>query len=70
MLWIKDPLKWKELPLMDKLEALRKHYCTGPCGQSSGVLTTRSATNAALREAMMVIDSLSRLSRRKEDDAT
>lgn len=60
MLWIKDKQKWDKLPLIERLEALRKHYCTGPCGQSSGVLATRSATNAAIREA---IDSLSRLSR-------
>lgn len=66
MLWIKDKRKWDELPLINKLEALRLHYCTGPCGQSSSVMATRSATNAALREAMMTIDSLGRLNQKKD----
>jgi hypothetical protein len=56
MLWIKEPLKWRELPLVEKLEALRKHYCTGPCGQSMSVMMTRSATNIALKEAIMTIN--------------
>ena len=56
MLWIKDPLKWRELPLIEKLEALRIHYCTGPCGQSSSVMATRSATDFAFKEAIMIID--------------
>lgn len=52
MLWLSNPTAWNELPLTDKLEALRKHYCTGPCGQSSSVLATREATNRALKEAI------------------
>lgn len=56
MLWIKDKEKWDKLPLVERLEALRLHYCTGPCGQSSSVLTTRSVTNIALKEAIMSIN--------------
>jgi hypothetical protein len=56
MLWIKEPLRWRELSLVERLEALRLHYCTGPCGQSSGVMATRSATDFALREAIMMIN--------------
>jgi hypothetical protein len=67
MLWIRDKQKWDGLPLMEKLEALRLHYCTGPCGQSMSVMATRSATNKALKEAMMVIDSLHRLSQKKDE---
>jgi len=70
MLWIKDAIKWKEIPLVEKLEALRLHYCTGPCGQSSSILATRSATDSALKEAMKTIDSLSRLSGSREDYTT
>ena len=56
MLWIKDPLKWDRLSLVERLEALRLHYCTGPCGQSMSVMATRSATNIALKEAIMSIN--------------
>lgn len=56
MLWIKDPLKWDKLTLVERLEALRIHYCTGPCGQSMSVMATRSATNIALKEAIMSIN--------------
>lgn len=67
MLWIRDKQKWDKLPLVERLEALRLHYCTGPCGQSMSVMATRSATNKALKEAMMVIDSLHRLSQKKDE---
>jgi hypothetical protein len=56
MLWIKDPQKWDKLSLVERLEALRLHYCTGPCGQSMTVMMTRSATNIALKEAIMSIN--------------
>jgi hypothetical protein len=56
MLWIKDPQKWDKLSLVERLEALRLHYCTGPCGQSMSVMMTRSATNIALKEAIMSIN--------------
>jgi hypothetical protein len=52
MLWIKEPQKWDKLSLVERLEALRLHYCTGPCGQSMNVMTTRSATNKALKDAI------------------
>jgi len=56
--WIKDPIKWEQAPLVDKLEELRKHYCTGPCGQSSSVISNRSTTNKTLREAIETINRL------------
>ena len=56
MLWIKDKAKWDRLSLVERLEALRLHYCTGPCGQSMSVMATRSATNIALKEAIMSIN--------------
>ena len=56
MLWIKDPLKWDKLTLVERLEALRIHYCTGPCGQSMSVMATRSATDFTLREVIMMIN--------------
>jgi peptide deformylase len=48
-LWIRDEDKWTELQLFEQLEHLRKHYCTGPCGQSSNVLKTRQITNDLLK---------------------
>jgi hypothetical protein len=55
-LWDRDPEKWKAMELKDKLEYLRKYYCTGPCGQSSAVLGARSALDKTLREAIQIID--------------
>lgn len=52
MLWIRDKQKWDKLPLVERLEALRIHYCTGPCGQSMSVMFTRSATDKALKDAI------------------
>lgn len=52
-LWLKDILEWNKLPLVEKLEHLRKHYCTGPCGQSSSIQTTRSVTDSVLQESIM-----------------
>jgi hypothetical protein len=52
MLWIKEPLKWRELSLVERLEALRIHYCTGPCGQSMTVMMTCSATDKTLKDAI------------------
>ena len=53
-LWLSDYQKWAQLPLPERLEELRKYYCTGPCGQSSATTATRAATGAALREAIDV----------------
>jgi hypothetical protein len=52
MLWIKEPLRWRELSVVERLEALRIHYCTGPCGQSMSVMMTRSATDKTLKDAI------------------
>ena len=54
-MWIKDPLKWEELDIINKLILLKKHYCTGPCGQSSSVLQTRTATEEVINEAIVTI---------------
>lgn len=51
-LWLKDILEWNKLPLVEKLEHLRKHYCTGPCGQSSSIQTTRSVTDETLKDVI------------------
>ena len=56
--WITDPRGWDALPLADRLELLRKHYCTGPCGQSHSVLATRAATSKTLREAVVTFSGL------------
>ncbi len=50
--WIRDPAAWAARSLAERLEALREHYCTGPCGQSSSVMATRSAADGAFREAI------------------
>lgn len=43
---------WEGTCLAQQLEAIRKHLCTGPCGQSSQVMQQRSRIDRALREAM------------------
>jgi len=55
--WIGDIKVWRETPLNLKLRLLKKHYCTGPCGQSSSVLATRSALEGALNEAIKMIEN-------------
>ena len=49
-LWLKDPIKWESLQLSEKVKLLRKYHCTGPCGQSSHILTTRSVLEKTLKE--------------------
>lgn len=56
MLWLTNPEKWGSLRTVEKLELLRKHYCTGPCGQSSSVHKTREATNETLKEAIDLLE--------------
>ena len=51
MEWMHDPKSWQARPFRDQLEALRNHYCTGPCGQSMSVMTTRDELNRALKKA-------------------
>lgn len=58
-LWLKDIKAWNKLKLVEQLEALRQHYCTGPCGQSSSVLTTREVTNKVFLD---IIDELNKIS--------
>lgn len=53
--WQKDPIGWKQLPLSDRLEDLRKHYCRGPGGQSSGVQVPQGLLNAAILETKELI---------------
>ena len=55
MLWLKNILDWNKLCLAEKLEQLRKHYCTGPCGQSNNVLATRDVTNSVLQDAVVKV---------------
>ena len=52
MEWLSNPQRWQSRPLAERLEMFRKHYCTGPCGQSNHVLSTREAFNSALKEAI------------------
>lgn len=51
-LYSNEPADWNGLPLPDQLEAIRKHLCAGPCGQSSQVMQQRSRIDSALRKAM------------------
>ncbi len=50
-LWLKDPAVWRQLPLAEKIEAVRKWYCTGPCGQSASTMAAREALSQVLEEA-------------------
>lgn len=56
MLWLTDIEGWNKLKVVDKLELLRKHYCTGPCGQSNSVHKTREVTNQTLKEAIDLLE--------------
>lgn len=58
-LWNRDPLKWQDLPLKEKVDMLRKYYCTGPCGQSSSTLGTRSALNSVLLDVIEILSNIS-----------
>lgn len=53
-----QPIEWREASLIDRLESLRKHYCTGPCGQSQIVGEIRSNTRSTLLEAIAQIKEL------------
>lgn len=57
MLWINEPEVWQNKSQSDKLELLRKYYCTGPCGQSNQVIATRDATNSVLKEAVKELET-------------
>lgn len=56
-IWNRDPLKWRELPLKEKVEMLRKFHCTGPCGQSSSTLGTRSALNDVMLDVIDILNN-------------
>ncbi len=56
-LYSNNPGEWETLLLQQQLEAIRKHLCTGPCGQSSQVHQQRQRIEAALKAA---IDYLNR----------
>ena len=49
-LWNSDPQAWESMSLTDRLEAMRRWHCTGPCGQSSSVLGTRVTLNKTIYE--------------------
>ena len=50
-IWNTKPAVWKAMSLNDRMEALRKWYCTGPCGQGVRQQGTRAALDMTLREA-------------------
>ncbi len=52
----KDNIEWDKLSLEEQLEALRIHYCTGPCGQSQSVLEIRSRTSNVLKRCKGIIE--------------
>jgi len=51
-LYSNEPGDWSTLLLQQQLEAVRKHLCTGPCGQSSQTMQQRSRIDEALRAAI------------------
>lgn len=50
---------WPKLSLLERLECIRLHYCTGPCGQSHHALDIRSRASEALKEAMALLSEKS-----------
>jgi hypothetical protein len=50
--WTKKPAEWEALPDFIKMEAMRLHFCTGPCGQSNNVLSARSQLDRVLTMAV------------------
>ncbi len=55
--WNRDPAKWSHTPLRDRIEAMRKWHCTGPCGQSAATIGTSNALNTTLRDSKQVVDA-------------
>ena len=47
-------------PLVERLDLLRREYCTGPCGQSNSVMARREALNRALKESREIIECVQR----------
>ncbi len=54
----KDPTAWRQASLKERLQSLRQHYCTGPCGQGQIVGEIRSNTDTTLKEADAAITIL------------
>lgn len=62
--WLQDMKGWLDQSLTYRLDELRKHYCTGPCGQSSSVMSTREATDRTLRDAIHELVAMSACERK------
>jgi len=60
-IWNKDPVTWAAMPLVDRLELLRKWHCTGPCGQSASVIGTRASLDVTIREAQRVAEKANQM---------
>lgn len=54
-LWINNPTEWRNKKLSDQAEYLRKYHCTGPCGQSSQVMSDRSILESFLKEVKKLL---------------
>jgi len=46
---------WDALSLTEKIEYIRKHLCTGPCGSSMQVMTQRERINAVLKQVLAIL---------------
>lgn len=46
---------WNKLSLIEKIDCLLKHLCTGACGQSHQVLLQRERIRRTLTEAKVTI---------------
>lgn len=67
-LWLKDPAVWRQLPLTEKMEAMRKWYCTGPCGQCASTMAARMALSQVLKEAEAIANKQVAVSPRPIDE--
>jgi len=54
-IWENNPTLWRSMPLSQRLEILRKDFCTGPCGQSSSTLARREALDSTLKDAILML---------------
>jgi hypothetical protein len=50
--WFKDPVAWQSKSLAERLSLLKKHYCTGPSGQSFTAGMIVALTESTLKEAI------------------
>lgn len=58
MMWLSDPIRWKQLTLKEKLILLKKHF-SGPCGQSSSAMTTQGVIQDVLKECIKLAEDKS-----------